>query len=137
MPELEQTAFLYVEDDPMSRQIMEMILKHAMKVQHVTVFEDSSDFAERLQQLQPPPDVILLDIHVRPLNGFEMLAFIRRDERLSGSKVLAVTASVMSQEVIQLRSSGFDGAISKPLSVSHFPDLIRRLLAGESVWYIV
>jgi len=132
-----EIAFLYVEDDPMSRQIMAMILKHALNAQHVTIFEDSSDFAERIQQLKPPPDLILLDIHVRPLNGFEMLALIRQDERLSSSKVLAVTASVMSQEVAQLRSSGFDGAISKPLSVTHFPDLIRRVLNGESVWHIV
>ena len=52
-------------------------------------------------------------------------------------QVVALTASVMSEEVARLKRRGFDGAIAKPLNVEAFPDLIARIMEGESVWYIV
>lgn len=132
----EHVSFLYVEDDPPSRQVMDLIVKKAMKVENLTIFEDSHDFIKRVKALPKRPDVILLDIHVAPHNGFEMLEMVRQDEELKAAKVIALTASVMNEEVEALRVKGFDGAISKPLSVSLFPGLIERMVDGESVWYI-
>lgn len=132
----ENISFLYVEDDPRSRQVMELIMKKAMKVQHLFLFEDSSNFMERVRALPQQPDVILLDIHVTPYDGFAMLHMVRKDAALKDAKVIALTASVMNEEVEALRAQGFDGAISKPLSVSLFPGLIGRVVAGEPVWHI-
>lgn len=132
----ENISFLYVEDDPRSRQVMDLIMKKAMKVQNLYVFENSSDFMMRVKALPKQPDVILLDIHVTPHDGFTMLNMVREDEGLKGAKVIALTASVMNEEVEALRAQGFDGAISKPLSVSLFPGLIERVVAGESIWHI-
>jgi len=127
---------LYVEDDPRSRQVMELIMTRAMKVQNLFIFEESSDFMSRVKALPQQPDVILLDIHVSPHDGFAMLNMVRADVELKKTKVIALTASVMNEEVEALRAQGFDGAISKPLSVSLFPGLIERIVAGESVWHI-
>jgi len=41
-----------------------------------------------------------------------------------------------NEEVSLLKSSGFDGAIAKPLNIEVFPDLIARIINGEQVWYI-
>jgi len=62
---------------------------------------------------------------------------LRNDPEFKGSKVVALTASVMSEEVARLKRSGFDGAIAKPLNIDAFPGLISRIINGESVWYIV
>ena len=132
----ENVSFLYVEDDPRSRQVMELIMTRAMKVQNLFIFEESSDFMSRVKALPQQPDVILLDIHVSPHDGFAMLNMVRADVELKKTKVIALTASVMNEEVEALRAQGFDGAISKPLSVSLFPGLIVRIVAGESVWHI-
>jgi CheY-like chemotaxis protein len=132
----ENVSFLYVEDDPRSRQVMELIMTRAMKVQNLFIFEESSDFMSRVKALPQQPDVILLDIHVSPHDGFAMLNMVRADVELKKTKVIALTASVMNEEVEALRAQGFDGAISKPLSVSLFPGLIARIVAGESVWHI-
>ena len=75
------------------------------------------------------PEVILLDIHMRPQDGFELLQQIRAEPDYCRSKVVAVTASVMNEEVEKLRTSGFDGAIGKPLNLNAFPDLMARVLA--------
>jgi CheY-like chemotaxis protein len=128
--------FLYVEDDPLSRQVLRMIMGNGMGVTHLTVFEDSTDFMPRLRALADRPDVILLDVHVRPHNGFDMLHMLRSDPDYRDIKVVALTASVMNEEVEQLRACGFDGAIGKPLSVSTFPGLIERIVDGETVWHV-
>ncbi|MEO8609549.1 MAG: response regulator [Chloroflexota bacterium] len=129
-------AYLYVEDDPLSREIMQMIMSNAMDVRNLTVFDNSADFIERLRRLPRIPDVILLDIHVAPYDGFKILSLIQADPDYREAKVIAVTASVMNEEVAKLRTSGFDGAIAKPLSVQSFPDLLSRVLTGEAVWHI-
>lgn len=127
---------LYVEDDLMSRQVMQMTMEVMMGVQNLTILEDSEDFEHRLKNLSPKPDLVMLDIHVRPLDGFEMLNVVRKQPAFADTKVIALTASVMSEEIEQLRDSGFNGAIAKPFSAQEFPELIERVLAGESVWHI-
>jgi CheY-like chemotaxis protein len=129
-------AYLYVEDDPLSREVMQVLMENAMDVRSLTIFDDSVDFMGRIQSLPRIPDVILLDIHVKPYDGFEMLQQLQADPAYQNSKVIALTASVMNEEVEKLRTSGFDGAIAKPLSIQTFPDMIARVLAGEVIWYI-
>jgi CheY-like chemotaxis protein len=133
----EHTTFLYVEDDPRSREVMNLLMTKVIKVKELVLFEDSADFGLRLNDLTREPDVILLDIHVKPHDGFAMLNMIRREPALKNAKVIALTASVMNEEVEAMRSRGFDGAIAKPLSMTSFPGLIERIVAGEAVWHIV
>jgi CheY-like chemotaxis protein len=73
---------------------------------------------------------------VQPLDGFEILKLIRADSEYNRSKVIALTASVMNEEVEQLKRQGFDGTIGKPLSVQTFPVLLTRILEGKPVWHI-
>jgi DNA-binding NarL/FixJ family response regulator len=73
---------------------------------------------------------------MQPVDGFALLALLRTHARYSRCKVVAVTASVMNQEISQLRRSGFDGAIGKPLDFDHFASLIEKVLHGEEVWYV-
>lgn len=132
----ENVSFLYVEDDARSRQVMELILTKVMQVKNLVIFADSTDFMTRLQTVTPPPDVVLLDIQVLPHDGFAMLDMIRADAQAKNAKIIALTASVMNEEVEAMRSKGFDGAISKPLSVLLFPELMEQVIAGKPVWHI-
>jgi len=133
---MSRSSYLYVEDDRLSREIMEMIMSDLLHIGDFTVFEDSSNFMTRLHNLEPTPDIIFLDIHMSPVNGFEMLKLIRKDPALGHQRVFALTASVMNEEVLLLREAGFDGVIGKPLDADTFPDLIKRLEAGDHVWQI-
>lgn len=128
--------YLYVEDDPMSREIMRIIIENGVGSTNLVIFEDSADFLGRATRLNPQPTMILLDIHVTPYDGFQMLNMLRQQAQFASAKIIALTASVMNEEVEQLREAGFDGAIAKPLSIQTFPDLIRRIANGETIWYI-
>ena len=134
---IQNTFFLYVEDNASNVKVVQLLLQKAMGVQNLVIFEHSEDFMTRVKELPERPEVILLDIHVKPYDGFEMLKMLRADAEYDQTRIIAVTASVTNEEVEQLRTCGFDGGIGKPLSLSTFPDLLSRILKGEHVWHIV
>lgn len=127
---------LYVEDDPGSRDVVRMVQRMNPGIFELTVFDDSYDFEQRLLRLDPQPDLILLDIHVDPFTGFDMLAMIRNRPEYDATPVVALTASVMNEEVQTLQDSGFHGVVSKPLNLDEFPNIIQRIMEGEEIWYV-
>jgi CheY-like chemotaxis protein len=126
----------YVEDDPLSRMVIEILLREVLGLSHVVIFEDSREFEDRIDEFPFVPDIIFLDIHVKPLNGFQMLNILRQHPVYQNKPIVALTASVMNEEVDKLRVSGFDGVLAKPISEVTFPDLLNRLLDGENIWNI-
>ena len=130
-----QPTILYVEDEPRSRKVMRMIAT-SMGLSDAMILEDSTDFLSRIQSLPSKPDVILLDIHVKPHSGFEMLTMLRQSAQFDGTPIVAVTASVMNEEIAQLRTAGFDGCLAKPLDTDTFPDTLDRIIQGEMIWRI-
>jgi chemosensory pili system protein ChpA (sensor histidine kinase/response regulator) len=128
-------TFLYVEDDPKSRDVMEFILE--VDLGHkVFIFQDSSNFMERVEALPIVPDLVFLDIHVAPHDGFTMLQMLREHEVYRNVHTVALTASVMSEEIELLKRSGFDSCLSKPIRMATFSNDIERLLGGEKIWRI-
>lgn len=133
---MSQPIFLYVENDELSREVMRALLTRGLGYRDVTMFESSTDFENRLGSLSHKPDVIFLDIHMEPIDGFEMLNLIRRNVEYSTVPVVALTASVMNEEVRRLRDAGFDGVIAKPINYDTFPSALNRILSGQQVWNI-
>jgi len=130
-------SVLYVEDDANSREVMRMMLTMSMQLVEVIFFDDSLNFLERLLALTPRPDIIFLDIHVKPLTGFEMLPIIRKQPPFLGVPVVALTASVMNEEIHRLKMAGFNGCISKPIDIDTFPGYMKRILDGEMIWRVM
>src|SRR5689334_16925775 len=132
-----QPVILYVEDDPQSRKLMSMLFKGRMRLSNVTILEDSEDFLAHVEALDPKPDVIFLDIHVKPYDGFEMLEMLRQFEWAANTPVIALTASVMNEEIQQLGTAGFNGCVAKPIDLNTFPETLSRILDGEVLWRII
>ncbi len=126
-------TLVYVEDDPLSRQVMQLTADYVLHIKNFIVFEDSIDIVSRIRSLDKRPDIIFLDIQVRPHNGFEMVEMIRQDPELREVKVIALTASVVST-TDQLRASGFDGMINKPVNPLSLRGLLERIVQGEQIW---
>lgn len=132
----QKPILVYVEDDENSIFVMKMVVERVMKLPTLYVLQSGADFVQQVKGLGVLPDVFLLDIQMKPYDGFELLSILRSDPQFKKSKVIAITASVTNEEVSLLKSGGFDGAIAKPLNIEVFPDLIARIINGEQVWYI-
>jgi len=88
------------------------------------------EFADTLPRI----DLILMDIRLPYEDGYAALAKVRATRRLKDTIVVAVTAEASQDQMTKARAAGFDGFLGKPLDPDRFPDQIRRMLKGESVW---
>lgn len=74
------------------------------------------------------PDLILMDIQLPEISGLEVTKWLKEDDQLAAIPVVAVTAFAMKGDEERIREGGCEAYISKPISVSHFLETIRRLL---------
>lgn len=88
------------------------------------------EYADTLPRL----DLILMDIRLPYEDGYGALKKIRASEHLKSTPIVAVTAEASNEQLTKARSAGFDGFLGKPLDPDHFPEQIRRILAGDPVW---
>lgn len=129
---------VYIEDDPNSIDVMRLLLIEALGYpsDRVLILPDSTSFMERIGRLSQVPDLFLLDIHVPPYDGFTILQALRSDERYAAVPTIALTASVMNEEINRLRTAGFSSVIAKPIDIDIMPSIIDRVLSGEQIWTI-
>jgi CheY-like chemotaxis protein len=131
-----QLSFLYVDDDPGSRRLIQIIMTVVLKYSDLTVFDSSEHFMEKVRGLPAVPDLIFLDVQITPHDGYDMLKMLRSDPTYANTRVIAMTASVMSSDVERLKTAGFDGMIGKPIRKRLFPDQLKQIMSGEPVWIV-
>ena len=106
MPE----SVLVVDDDPDVARFVEVNLRSAGY--EVTVASDGQEALERAVELRP--DLVLLDVMMPKLDGFEVAQRLRRDSRTSSSSIIMLTAKALSSDKVVGLSSGADDYIIKP-----------------------
>ncbi|MBA2449850.1 MAG: response regulator [Chloroflexi bacterium] len=72
------------------------------------------------------PDLILMDIQLPDLDGGAALGRLRADPGTAGICVVALTAQAMGGDRERLLGAGFDGYLTKPISIREFPDQVRH-----------
>ena len=132
----DEPRFVYVDDDLTSREVMELLLTHRLGLIQCQMYDNSATFAEEIDSFAQSPTVIFIDIHMHPYNGFDLLKMLRNNELFVDTMIIAVTASVMNEEVERLKETGFDGAIGKPIDPDEFPNLVQKILNKEQVWHV-
>ena len=71
------------------------------------------------------PVLILMDIGLPGMNGFEALKRLRASSATAGIPVIAVTASVMTHDQQKIMTAGFDGYQKKPIDIDEFLEAVR------------
>ncbi len=73
------------------------------------------------------PDLVLMDIQLPDINGFEAFRRIRADPAAAGVPVAAFTASVTAGDRSRISDAGFDAFIGKPINLQEFLATVQRL----------
>lgn len=124
---------LVVEDDASGLAIISVMLR---RLGMRTVMERYASAAVERAQKMSKLDVIFLDLGLPDGDGYEVLKALRSDAQFQNVPVVAVTARDASTEMPKAQEAGFDAFLGKPLNRNRFPDQVRRILDGESVWEV-
>jgi CheY-like chemotaxis protein len=129
-PGSRQQTLLYVEDNPASMIIVEQIITRHPNIRLLTAVNGNSGVEIACASL---PDVILMDINLPGINGFEALEVLRSDAATAHIPVIAISANAMPLHVERGLKAGFFRYITKPIKIDEFMDALDAALvvAGQ------
>jgi CheY-like chemotaxis protein len=117
---------LAIEDDPSFRDLLKL---HLQSAGHSV--QTAADPEEGLRAiLDDPPDLILLDLDLPYLSGFEVLEALRSDEASRSIPVIIITGRPEGDTYERCRRIGFEGFAAKPLKREDLLRAVSDALAG-------
>ncbi|HUX36870.1 MAG TPA: response regulator, partial [Rectinemataceae bacterium] len=118
-------SILYIEDNPANLRLVGSILAARGGIR---LFTSPSPVMGLEMAQTHRPDLILLDINMPEMDGYETLARLRASEWGRQVPVVAVTALAMPHDLERGRTAGFADYLTKPLDVGGFLAVIDRIL---------
>jgi len=119
---------LIAEDNAVNRELLRELLET-----HGHIVTEACNGEEALRLLDDSrPDILLLDLGMPVLDGYQTIRRIREKPSLAGLPVLAVTAYAMQGDKERILSSGFDGYMSKPIDPKLLYQELDRLLSKKA-----
>jgi CheY-like chemotaxis protein len=120
-------SILVVEDNRENMSLMEYLLR---AFGYAPLLATSGAKGVRLAA-ERHPDVILMDIQMPEMDGFQATTVIKRDPDLAAIPIVAVTAFAMVGDGDRILASGFDGYISKPIAPDTFVSEVEAFMPEE------
>ena len=117
---------VYIEDNPANMAVVSRFVARRPGVKLVTALEgyQGMDLISRVG-----PDLILLDINLPEMDGYEILRRLKQNGRLASIPVVAVSARAMAEDLKQGAEAGFDDYLTKPLDKDKFYAVLDRILS--------
>ncbi len=128
-------VILYIEDDPVNRILVEQMLLRCEGVS-LLLAENGEEGIKLARQHQP--DLVLLDMHLPDMSGFDVLDTLREDARTENLPVIALSANAIKADVARAFKLGAVDYWTKPLQLDAFLAGVSarlRISAGADVTY--
>lgn len=119
------TNILIVDDEPANLLVLETVLDDPG---YRIVRAQSAEQALRALMADEFA-VLVLDIQLPDMNGFEVLARLREDPALSRTPVVAVSANALQRDIDAALAAGFTAYITKPVVLEDLLDIVQQSLA--------
>jgi CheY-like chemotaxis protein len=118
-------TLLYVEDNPANLKLVEQIIARYPDIHLLTAVNGTGGIeSARVSK----PDVILMDINLPDINGFEALKILRADPATSHIPVIALSANAMPRDLEKGLEAGFYRYLTKPIKVKEFMDTLNAAM---------
>ena len=122
--------FLYIEDNRANLNLVKQLVQVHWPNAELLTAEDPLTGLELLNHNEI--QIVLLDINLPVMSGYEVLARIRENEVTSAIPVIAVSANAMPSDVKAGIEAGFNEYITKPIKIDDFFEIIDQILAQKT-----
>jgi len=120
----EKITIMYVEDNRENR----LLVRRVLEAEGFQVMEAESA-AQALKALSKHvPNLILMDINMPEIDGYTLTSRLRKNPKMKGVPIIAMTANVMKGDRERTLEAGCDGYLQKPIDVDLLAYQLRRFL---------
>jgi len=127
---MNDTRILYIEDNAANR----LLVRRILEAEGFSVAEAVDGPTGLSTAAAEVPDLILLDINLPEIDGYELARRLRSMPNLQAVPILAITANVMRGDRERSLAAGCSGYIQKPIDVDRLPEQVRSVLADRSAF---
>ena len=118
------SKILIVEDVEMNRDLLVQLLEDDYEL------VEAADGREGLEKIRSEaPDLVLLDISLPEMDGYEVTRAVRADDDIKGTKIIAVTAHAMAGDEEKALEAGCDDYLTKPIDEEELWSKVEKQLA--------
>jgi two-component system cell cycle response regulator DivK len=121
---MEDARILYIEDNADNR----LLVKRILLAEGYTILEAESGTRGLELAKTDSPDLILMDINLPDIDGYECTSRLRQSDGLSNVPIIALTANAMEGDSQKALDAGCDGYIPKPVDVDALPIQVAEFL---------
>ena len=126
LPTAPQRIVLYVEDNLANMLLVEALISRRNDLKLLTATDAHSGIVmARLHQ----PDLILMDINLPGISGYDALRILREDAKTANIPVLALSANAMPSDVTRGLKAGFLRYVTKPIKLDEFMEALDVALS--------
>jgi excisionase family DNA binding protein len=119
----EEVRILIIDDDEALCQILEEGIKHAMPQAQVSSANDG--FSGGMMARSTDPEIILLDLRMPGLDGFQVCKMLKADEVTRRIRIIAISGSPSESDEERIREAGAENLLTKPVDMPKLLGLIR------------
>ena len=125
MQDLSNWKVIIVDDESDNIGVVKLVLEF----HNAQVFTAESGYQciELLEDVSP--SLLLVDIQMPGMSGFELLNYIRRDTARPYVPMIAVTAYSMDGDIERILKAGFDGYLAKPINAMTLVEDVQQIIA--------
>jgi signal transduction histidine kinase/CheY-like chemotaxis protein len=125
---LNDIEIYFADDNEDNRKILHEILLHFNVTIQLKSFENGKQLFDALKSTKQLPNLIITDIDMPVMNGFELIAAIKNHQKLKQLKVIATTSSLLLNEKEDVLALGFDALLQNPVPPTELAETIISLL---------
>jgi signal transduction histidine kinase/ActR/RegA family two-component response regulator len=122
-------TLLYVEDNPANLRLVQEIVRFRPGLRLLSAADGPAGLALARAER---PDVVLMDLNLPGMSGFEVLAQLRRDAATAAVPVIALSANAMQHDIERGLAAGFARYLTKPIDIDKFNEAIDGVLAQRA-----
>lgn len=121
-------TIVYIEDNPAN---LELVVKIMANRQHIKLLPAATPETGIDLIKAHRPDLILLDINLPGMSGFDILQILKQQPELANIPVIALTSRAMPHNIAEGRAAGFADYLTKPLNINQFLCTIDRYFESD------
>lgn len=125
---LDNIEIYFADDNEDNRKILHEILLHFNVTIQLRSFENGKQLFDALKSTEKLPNLIITDIDMPVMNGFELIAAIKKHKELKQLKVIATTSSLLLNEREEVLTLGFNALLQNPVPPNELIETIYALL---------